>query len=250
MHGVAVRESASCQTAATTNERDATTSSSEVVYLIESDASVRESLLVELSLAGVNVRGFRCAGEYFNSIKQDTAACIIIDVRLPDIDGFDLQSQLLGEGGPPTIFISAHPDMHSGIRAMKGGAIDFLFYPVEPNILLCAVEEAFSRDRRVRQRRAEMSGLKERYLRLTPREREVFALVVRGFLNKQVAAILAISQITVQIHRSNLMRKMQARSFADLVCMAICLQLLGKDLAERFSLGTSESFMFPRVGTW
>ena len=234
MHCVAVRDPTSGLTAAATmSERDATTSSSEVVYLIESDARVRESLFIELTLAGVNVRGFQCAGEYFNCIKQDTAACIIIDVQLPDTDGFDLQLQLLGEGGPPTIFISAHPDMHSGIRAMKAGAIDFLFYPVEPNKLLRSVKEAFSRDRGVRQRQAEISGLNERYLRLTAREREVFALVVSGFLNKQVAGILTISQITVQIHRSNLMRKMQARSFADLVCMAVRLQLLGKDLAER-----------------
>jgi FixJ family two-component response regulator len=250
MHCVAVCDPTSGLTATTMSERDATTSSGEVVYLIESDARVRESLFIELTLAGVNVRGFQCAGEYFNCIKQDTAACIIMDVQLPDTDGFDLQSQLLGEGGPPTIFISAHPDMHSGIRAMKAGAIDFLFYPVEPNTLLCSVKEALSRDRGVRQRRAEISGLNERYLRLTAREREVFSLVVRGFLNKQVAGILTISQITVQIHRSNLMRKMQARSFADLVCMAIRLQLLGKDLAERLNWGTSESFMFPRVGTW
>lgn len=250
MNFVAARDPTSGQTAAATSERDATTSSDEVVYLIESDARVRESLFIELTLAGVNVRGFQCAGEYFNCVKRDTAACIIMDVQLPDMDGFDLQLQLLGEGGPPAIFISAHPDMHSGIRAMKAGAIDFLFYPVEPNTLLCAVRQAFSRDRRVRQRRAEISGLNERYLRLTPREREVLALVVRGFLNKQVAGILAISHITVQIHRGNLMRKMQARSFADLVCMAIRLQLLGNDLAERSDLGTSESFMFPRAGTW
>lgn len=250
MHCVAVRDPTSDLTTATISERNATTSSSEVVYVIASDARVRESLSIELTLVGVNVRAFQCAGEYFSCIKQDTAACIIIDFQLQDADGFVLQSQLLGEGGPPTIFISAHSDIHLGIRAMKAGATDFLFYPVEPKALLCAVKEAFSRDHYVRQRRAEISGLNERYLRLTAREREVFSLVVRGFLNKQVAGILTISQITVQIHRGNVMRKMQARSFAELVCMAIRLQLLGKDLAERLDLGTSESFMIPRIRTW
>lgn len=250
MHCVVVRDPTSGTPSATMSERDATTNCREVVYVIESDARVRESLFIELTLAGVNVRAFQCAGEYFNCIKQDTAACIIIDVQLLNTDGCDLQSRLLGQSGPPTIFVSVHPDMHSGIRAMKAGAIDFLFFPVEPKALLCAVKEAFSRDRYLRQQWAEISGLNERYLRLTAREREVFALVVRGFLNKQVAGILTISQITVQIHRSNVMRKMQARSFAELVCMAIRLQLLGKDLAERSSLGTSESFMFPRVRTW
>jgi FixJ family two-component response regulator len=237
MHSLAVfGDPASGLTARRVGEkRDATISSGEVVYLIESDSRVRDSLFIELTLAGLNVRRFQCASEYLECIKQDTAACIIIDAQLPDIDGFDLQSKLLGEGGPPTIFISARPDIHSGIRAIKAGAIDFLFYPVEPNTLLCSVKEAFSRDRGVRQRRVEMSGLNERYRRLTPREREVFALVVRGFLNKQVAGILTISQITVQIHRGNLKRKMAARSFADLVCMAIRLQLLGKDLAERLN---------------
>jgi FixJ family two-component response regulator len=246
MHTLAVRDPTSDLTAASLREnRDATTSPSEIVYLIESDSLVRETIAVELMLAGLNVRMFQCAGDYFNCIKQDTAACVIVDVQLPDINGFDLQSQLLGEGAPPTIFISAHPDIHLGIRAIKAGAIDFLIHPVEPDTLFRAVNEAFSRDRGVRQRKAQISGLEERYLRLTPREREVFALVVRGFLNKQVAGILTISQITVQIHRGNLMRKMEARSFADLVCMAIRLQLLGEDLAGRLILPASESFMRP-----
>jgi FixJ family two-component response regulator len=246
MHTPGVRDAISSPMAATMREkRDETRGSSEIVYLIESDSLVRETLFIALTLAGVNVHSFQCARDYFNCIKQDTASCIIIDVHLPDMNGFDLQSQLLGEGGPPAIFISANPDIHSGIRAIKAGAIDFLVYPVESDALSRAVNEAFSRDRSIRQRRAQISGLEERYLRLTPREREVFTLVVRGFLNKQVAGILAISQITVQIHRGNLMRKMGARSFADLVCMAIRLQLLGKDLAEHLSWRASEPFVLP-----
>ena len=249
MHSEAARGSTSALTASA-SERDATTGAGEMVYLIESDARTRESLYIELTLAGVNVRGFQCAGDYFNCTKKDTAACIIMGVQLPDINALDLQSKLLGDGGPPTIFVSTNPDIRSGIRAVKAGAIDFLFCPVERDTLLCAVQEAFGRDRIARQRQAEITGLNEQYLRLTPREREVFALVVRGFLNKQVAGTLTISQITVQIHRGNLMRKMGARSFADLVCMAIRLQLLGKDLAERLNSGASESFMLPRIGMW
>lgn len=246
MHFVTARDPTGGPTAV--SERDATRRPSDVVYLIESDARVRESLSLDLALAGVTVRGFQFAGDYFNCIRKDTAGCIIVDVQLPDIDGFDLQSQLLGEGGPPTIFISAHSDIHSAIRAIKAGAFDFLFYPVEPDTLLGAVKDAFSRDRGVRQRRAETSGLNQRYLRLTPREREVFGLVVRGFLNKQVAGFLTISQITVQIHRSNVMRKMAARSFADLVCMAIRLQVLGKDLALALLGPGAYSFDAARFG--
>lgn len=246
MHTLAVLNLTSVLTTATLRgKREATTRPKEVAYLIAGDSLVRESLSLELTLAGVNVLRFQCAGDYFKCKEQDTAACIVVDVQLPDINGLDLQSQLFVEGGPPVIFISAHPDIHFGIRAIKAGAIDFLIYPVEPDTLFRAVNEAFSRDRDVRQRRAAISGLEERYLRLTPREREVFALVVRGFLNKQVAGILTISQITVQIHRGNLMRKMEARSFADLVCMAIRLQLLGEDLAGRLILPASESFMRP-----
>jgi FixJ family two-component response regulator len=237
MHTVVARDPTSRLTAATMSEPDAPTRCREVVYLIESDSLIRESLFFALTLAGVSVQRFQCASEYFNCIKEHTAACIIVDVHLPDIDGFELQSQVLREAGPPTIFISAHPDIQSGIRAIKAGAIDFLIYPVEPKALFCAVKEGFSRDRGARQRRAGIAGLNERYMRVTPREREVFAFIVKGLLNKQVAGILSISEITVQIHRSNLMRKMGARSFADLVCMAIQLQILGKDLAERLNLG-------------
>lgn len=224
--------------------------SGEVVYLIEIDAQVRESLLIELTLAGVNVRGFSCAADYFKCDRQDTAACVIVNVQSPDMDQFEKQSQLHRGCSAPTIFISAKSDIRSGIRAIKAGAFDFLFLPIEADTLLCAVKDAFNRDRGIRQRIAEISGLNERYLRLTPREREVFALVARGFLNKQVAGMLAISQITVQIHRGNLMRKMAALSFADLVCMAIRLQVLGKDMAERSNSSISESFMLSRIRTW
>lgn len=198
----------------------------EVVYLIGDDSYVRESIFTELTVCGITVRRFQSAGEYLSCTGHDSAGCIILDAQLLDTHGFDLLRRLTGDVGPPTIFISAHSDVQSGVRAIKAGAIDFLIHPVKTHELLSAVNEAFSRDRIVRRRRGEIANLKERYLRLTQREREVFALVVRGFLNKQVAAILIISQVTVQIHRSNAMRKMSARSFADLVCMAIELQVL------------------------
>jgi FixJ family two-component response regulator len=207
----------------------------EVVYLIEGDPQVRETLFTELTVGGLTVRSFRCAGEYFSSNRQDTAACLVFDVRLPDMSGFDLQGKLADESGPPAIFISAHPDVRSGVRAIKAGAVDFLIYPVRPDALLGAIREAFTRDRIARQRRSEIATLKDRYLRLTRRECEVFALVVRGFLNKQVAGILAISLVTVQIHRGHATRKMGARSFADLVCMAIKLQILEQESAQRLT---------------
>jgi FixJ family two-component response regulator len=207
----------------------------EVVYLIEGDPQVRERLFTELTVGGITVRSFRCAREYLSCSRHDTAACLIFDMRLPDMSGFELQGKLVDESGPPAIFISAHPDVRSGVRAIKAGAVDFLVHPVRPDALLGAISEAFARDRIARQRRSEIATLKGRYLCLTRREREVFALVVRGFLNKQVADILAISLVTVQIHRSHVTHKMGARSFADLVCMAITLQILEQESAQRLT---------------
>jgi FixJ family two-component response regulator len=204
----------------------------EFVYFIGSDSQVRESLFIDLTLAGISVRGFQCADEFLSSPRRDTAACVICDLRLSGMDALDLPGHLLGTDGPPTILIGAQHDARTGIRAIKAGAIDFLIYPIKPDTLLTAVNDALARDRLARQRRTETLGLRERYQRLTPREREVFALVVQGMLNKQVAGTLAISHVTVQIHRGNVMRKMKAGSFAELVCMAIRLHILGRHLAE------------------
>jgi FixJ family two-component response regulator len=201
-----------------------------VVYLIATDWQVRERLLGELALRGLDVQCFASADEFLQHPRNKSVACIIAQVQRGDATDYELQRQLREDGGPPIIFIGTHLDMPSGIRAIKAGAFDFLIHPVGPEELYSAVEEAFRRHRVLRQRQGEMAALKACYLNLTRREREVFALVVQGFLNKQVAGMLAISLVTVQIHRSNTMRKMGARSFADLVCKALKLQFFYGDL--------------------
>jgi FixJ family two-component response regulator len=196
----------------------------EVAYLIAGDARLRENLADELTSCEVMVRSFPCASEYLECARQDTAACLICDLPISDIDAFDLQRHTRAHGGPPTIFTSADPNTQTGVRAMKAGAFDFLFRPLPVSELIVSIREAFEQDRALRQERAAAATLGERYAKLTPREREVLGLVVKGLLNKQVAQLLAISLITVQIHRRQAMRKMSARSFADLVCMAMKLE--------------------------
>jgi FixJ family two-component response regulator len=202
----------------------------EVVYLIANDCQVRERLVRDLALSGVIVRSFASAHEYFHCPRRKAAACIIAELQQEEISSWEIQRQLIEKGGPPIIFIGTQMEMLSGIRAIKAGALDFLIHPLRPEELCCALSEAFMHHRISRQRQNEVSALHAHYISLTRREREVFALVVQGLLNKQVAGMLAISLVTVQIHRGNTMRKMGARSFADLVCMALKLRILEKDL--------------------
>jgi FixJ family two-component response regulator len=204
--------------------------SAEIVYLIASDWEVRERLLGHLMLRGFNVQSFASPDELRRCFRSDASACVIADLPREGTADCEIQRYLREIGGAPIIFIGTHLDMSSGIRAIKAGALDFLVHPVGPEELCSAVEQAFRCHRISRQRQGELAALKTRHLSLTRREREVFALVVRGFLNKQVAGMLTISLVTVQIHRGNAMRKMGARSFADLVCMALELQVLGKSL--------------------
>jgi FixJ family two-component response regulator len=209
---------------------DGNPDSAAVVYLIATNWQVRERLLGDLTLRGFNVRCFASACEFLQHSRNNSVACVIVELQRGGSTEHKLQRQIGEDGGPPLIFVGTHVDMPSGIRAIKAGAVDFLIYPVGRDELYCAVEEAFRCHRIWRQRLGEIATLKACYLNLTPREREVFALVVQGYLNKQVAGMLAISLVTVQIHRSNAMRKMGARSFADLVCMALKLQILENDL--------------------
>ena len=146
-------------------------------------------------------------------------------MHLPDVDGLELQRRLAEKSHPPIIFISGKCDIPSTVQAMKAGAIEFLTKPVDPLALLSAVGTAFAQDRRLRQKKAELVKLQQRLRLLTPRERDVFPLIVGGLLNKQAAAMLGISEVTLQIHRSQVMRKMKAESFADLVRMAIKLRI-------------------------
>ena len=192
----------------------------EVVYLVDDDRRVREGLSELLASLNIEHVAFGSAEEYLNFNRTDTCACLVLDIQLPDINGLDLQRQLENGAGPPIVFISGHGDIPSTVRAMKAGAIEFLTKPVDRDALVGAIRNAFVRDREQRQRAAEMADLEGRFSLLTPRERDVFPLVAAGMLNKQAAAVLGITEVTLQVHRGQIMRKMNAASFAELVRMA------------------------------
>jgi FixJ family two-component response regulator len=193
---------------------------SEVVYLVDDDAAVREALSELLASLRIEHVTFSSAAEYLGFVRSDSCACLVLDVQMPEITGLDLQRQLAGESSPPIIFISGHGDVPSTVRAMKAGAIEFLTKPIDPQALLAAIEAAFVKDREQRRRTADLAELQRRFSLLTPREREVLPLVASGMLNKQAAAFLGITDVTLQVHRGQIMKKMEANSFADLVRMA------------------------------
>jgi len=197
----------------------------ETVYLIAHDLQFREALSELLATLDVRVVEFESATAYFAYRRPEEPGCLIVDMQLRDINGADVQQQIGREMSPPVIFISSHPDVPATVRAMKAGAIEILIKPVAPAALVQALREAFAQDRKLRLRKAELAQLQQRFSLLTPREREVLPLIVGGLLNKQAAFILGISEVTLQIHRSQVMRKMEAGSFADLVRMAIKLRV-------------------------
>ncbi|MCU1384646.1 MAG: response regulator receiver protein [Acidobacteria bacterium] len=188
-----------------------------VVYVVDDDAIVREALRELFASLDVTSATFASVGEYIDHPKQDLPACLVLDVELPDINGLDFQRQLATGYHPPIVFITGHGDIPSSVRAMKDGAVDFLVKPFSQQGLMTAIEAAVARDRQARVETAERTRLQQRYATLTPRERDVLPLVVSGLLNKQSAAQLGISEVTLQLHRSRIMQKMQAASFADLV---------------------------------
>jgi FixJ family two-component response regulator len=191
-----------------------------IAYIVDDEASVREAVCAVLESADIQVMGFESAEAYLRHSRSDVAACLITDLRMPGIGGLELQQRLTAVDSPPIIFISGRGDVPSTVQAMKAGAIEFLTKPLDTSALLTAVIAAFARDRAQRQRRAELNELQQRLALLSPREREVLPLIVTGLLNKQSASVLGISEVTLQIHRTQIMRKMAARSFADLVRMA------------------------------
>jgi FixJ family two-component response regulator len=196
-----------------------------VVYVVDDDPRVRDSLSDLLASHGLRVAAFASAAEFVRAPRQDAPACLILDVRLPDMDGLELQRHLADSRHPPIVFISGHGDILLSVRAMKAGAIDFLPKPFSPDQLLAAIDAALARDCRAREAHAELDTLRARYASLTPREREVLPLVADGLLNKQAAAVLGISLVTLQIHRGSIMRKMGAASLANLVRMAAKLDI-------------------------
>jgi FixJ family two-component response regulator len=163
---------------------------------------------------------FGSAAEYIGFTKPDVPSCLILDVELPDINGLELQSRMAADPHPQIVFVTGHGDIPSSVRALKAGAVDFLTKPFGESELLGAIDAAIAQDREARRERAHLAVLQDRFAALTPREREVLPLVVSGLLNKQAAAELGISQVTLQIHRGRIMHKMEAESFADLVRMA------------------------------
>jgi len=191
-----------------------------IVYVLDDDYRVRESLTSLLSSVGLRVEVFASAAEYLKFKKPDSPACLILDLQLPGMSGLDLQREIAGGDAPAIVFVTGHGDVPSSVRAMKAGAIEFLLKPFDDQELLRAIDAAIAKDRESRLKRAEMAELRRRYALLTPREREVLPFVVAGLLNKQTAAELGNSEITIQVHRGQIMRKMAASSLADLVKMA------------------------------
>lgn len=201
----------------------------EIVYIIDDDASVREGLGDLLRSVGLEVLTFASSQEFLDSKRPDVPGCIILDVRLPGRSGLEFQGMLTSLGIElPVIFISAHSDIPISVRAMKAGAIEFLTKPLREQELLDAAYAGIERDCARRQEVALIAELRSRYDSLTPREREIMNLVVAGSVNKQIAAQVGLSEVTVKVHRAHVMQKMQARSLVDLVRMADSLGLTTK----------------------
>ncbi len=199
--------------------------SRDVIYLVDDDLQLRKELTEFLTALGMRVVSFASAVDYLAFAGTDTAACVILNIYLSEISGLELQRRLAQRENTPVIFVSDRCDIPSTVSAMKAGAVEFLTKPVDLGALLAAIHVALAQDRKQRQRKADLAKLQERLSQLTPRERAVLPLVVGGLLNKEAASVLGISEVTVKTHRCQVMRKMQAESFAELVRMAMKLRI-------------------------
>src|SRR5579863_3292668 len=196
------------------------------VFIIDDDRGMREAIQDLVESVGLRAEAFAAGHEFPSRQRTSAPACLVLDVRLPQMSGLDFQRQLAETGVQiPIIFITAHGDIPMSVKALKSGAVEFLTKPFRDQDLLDAIQQALQRDSAAREEQAQMQELQERYHALSAREREVMALVVSGMLNKQIASEIGASEATVKIHRGHVMQKMQAGSVADLVRMADRLKL-------------------------
>jgi FixJ family two-component response regulator len=196
-----------------------------IIFIVDDDRRIREALTELLSSLEMHAVAFGSAAEYIEHPQPDLPACLVLDIELPDINGLELQSRIAQGNDVPIVFVTAHGDIPSSVRAIKAGAVDFLTKPFRECDLLRAIQAALAQSRESRRKRAGLAELQKRLASLTPREREVLALVASGLLNKQAAAELRISEVTLQIHRARMMKKMGAGSLAELVRMVGTLDI-------------------------
>jgi len=196
-----------------------------IIFIVDDDRRIREAMTELLSSLEMHAVAFGSAAEYIAFPKPDLPSCLLLDIELPDVNGLELQKRITQGNEVPIVFVTGHGDIPSSVRAIKAGAVDFLTKPFRDVDLLRAIQSALTQSRESRRKRADLANLHQRLASLTPREREVLTLVASGLLNKQAAAELGISEVTLQIHRGSIMKKMGAGSLAELVRMVGALEI-------------------------